>query len=77
MEKNHEYIRYVLPKGRSFDYLTQEKTTLLMNQINSISRKSLNDKTPFELAEPLLDEVLLGALSMKKINADDIYLKEE
>lgn len=77
LEKNHAYIRYVIPKGRSFDHLTQEKITLLMNHINSISRKSLEDKTPFELAEILLDNRLLDALSMKKIDADDIYMKEE
>ncbi len=77
LEKNHEYIRYVLPKGSSFDHLTQEKITLLMNHINSISRKSLNEKTPFELAESELDKRLLDALSLKKIDADDIYLKEE
>lgn len=77
LEKNHEYIRYILPKGSSFDHLTQEKITLLINHINSISRKSLNDKTPFELAESELDKRLLDALSLKKINADDIYLKEE
>ncbi len=77
LEKNHEYIRYVLPKGSSFDHLTQEKITLLTNHINSISRKSLNDKTPFELAELLLNNRLLDALSLKKIDADDIYLKEE
>ncbi len=51
LEKNHEYIRYVLPEGRSFDNLTQEKETLLTNHINSISRKRLNNKAPFELTE--------------------------
>ena len=29
IEKNHEYIRYVLPKGSLFDELTQEKTNIL------------------------------------------------
>lgn len=35
IEKNHEYIRYILPKGRTFKALTQEKVTLAMNHINS------------------------------------------
>ncbi len=77
LEKNHEYIRYVLPKGRSFDNLTQEKVTLLTNHINSISRKRLNNKTPFELAELLVNKRLLDAFSLKKIDADDIHMKEE
>ena len=77
LEKNHEYIRYVLPKGSSFDHLTQEKITLLINHINSVSRKSLNDKTPFELAVKELDRRLLDALSLDKIDANDVHLKEE
>jgi IS30 family transposase len=35
IEKNHEYIRYILPKGKSFKNLTQEDVTLIMNHINS------------------------------------------
>lgn len=77
LEKNHEYIRYVLPKGSSFNYLTQEKVTLLINHINSISRKKLNDKTPFDLAEVMMNKNLLDALSLKRVDADDIYLNED
>lgn len=42
MEKNHEYIRYVRPKGTSFEDLDDQKVTLLMNHINSEKRDSLN-----------------------------------
>ena len=77
LEKNHEYIRYVLPKGKSFDHLSQDKITLLMNHINSIVRESLNDKTPFEIAEVVHNKKLLEGLSLEKIEADDIYLKED
>ncbi len=77
LEKNHEFIRYVLPKGKSFDFLTQEKVTLLINHINSVSRKKLNNKTPFELAQLLQNSVLLDALSLKNIHPDDVCLNEE
>ena len=36
IEKNHEYIRYVLPKGKSLNPYTQEDMTLLMNHINAL-----------------------------------------
>ena len=36
--------RYVLPKGSSFDDLTQEKVNILMSNINSTSRDTLNGK---------------------------------
>ena len=39
IEKDHEYIRYVLPSGTSFDGLTQEKVDLLMNHINNTAEK--------------------------------------
>lgn len=77
LEKNHEFIRYVLPKGSSFENLNQEKVTLLANHINSVSRRSLNGKTPFKLAMLLLNQKLLDALSLKEIESEYIHLKEE
>ena len=42
VEKIHEYIRYITPKGISLNNRTQEEITLMMNHINSTSRASLN-----------------------------------
>ena len=75
VEKNHEYIRYILLKGRSFNDLTQEEITLMMNHINSTARASLNGNTPFKLAQMLLDNSLLEKLSLKHIPADEVHLK--
>jgi len=75
IEKNHEFIRYVLPKGKTFKNLTQEKVTLMMNHINSTARASLNDKTPWELAQLLMDHSVLEALSLEKIPAKEVHLK--
>ena len=51
IEKNHEYIRYVVPKGKSFTPYQQEDITLLMNHINSTKRFGLKGKAPYELIE--------------------------
>lgn len=75
IEKNHEYIRYILPKGKSFDHLTQEKVTLMMNHINSTSRLGLNRQTPYKLAELLLGESFLESLSLRPISSDEVHLK--
>ncbi|MDU1978917.1 MAG: IS30 family transposase [Clostridium sp.] len=40
-EKNHEYIRYIIPKGKSLNNRSQEYITLMMNYINSTARASL------------------------------------
>lgn len=77
-EKNHEYIRYVLPKGKaSFETLTQEKVTLLMNHINSIKRDSLNKHSPFELSQLLLDSKIHEMLHLKQIHPDEVNLTPE
>ena len=75
VEKNHEYIRYILPNGVSLNNLNQEDITLMMNHINSTARASLNGNTPFKLAQMLLDKSLLEKLSLKHIPADEVHLK--
>ena len=74
IEKNHEYIRYILPKGSSFNELTQEKTNIIMSNINSTSRDSLNGKTPYEAVLLTLDEEIIKALGVEKVKADEVSL---
>lgn len=74
IEKNHEYIRYVLPKGTSFAGLTQEDCTLLASHINSVPRKSLNNQSPFEAAFGYIGEDNIRKLGISQIPYDDIDL---
>ena len=76
-EKNHEYIRYVRAKGKTFDDLTQEKADLLANHINSTKRDSLNGLSPFKLSQLLLDEKLLSVMNYHEIMPDDVMLTPE
>lgn len=48
IENNHELVRRILPKGHSFDKLTQADIDRMMNHINSYHRPKLGDKSPFE-----------------------------
>ena len=75
IEKNHEYIRYVLPKGKSFRYLTQEDITKLTNHINSTARDNLNGATPYDLASILINKKVLTSLGLHKVSPDNILLK--
>ena len=75
IEKNHEFIRYVLPKGTSFDEFTQKDITKMINHINSYSRTSLNHNTPFDLASLLLDKRVIKKLDLTKVPANEIQLK--
>ena len=76
LEKNHEYIRYVIPKGKSFASYTQEDMTLLMNHINSTKRPGLNNMSPYELISDKDREMhlLMKILGLKKIPADEVNL---
>lgn len=75
LEKNHEFIRYILPKGVSFARLNQNKVTQIANHINSVARASLNGCTPFELALLLIDRKLLDLCQLERIPANQVVLK--
>lgn len=49
VEKNHTLFRDIVPKSQSFDGFTQETVNLIFSHVNSVKRKSLNGKTPYEL----------------------------
>lgn len=77
IEKNHEFIRYVLPKGSSFDSLTQWDATKIASHINSTARASLNGLTPTKLAQMLLDKAAFNAFGLREISPNDIILTPE
>ena len=74
LERNHEYIRYVLPKGTSFASLTQDDCDKLSSHINSVPRESLNKKTPYEVFCFLNDSKILNKLNITKIPPDKVNL---
>ena len=75
LEKNHEYIRYVIPKGRSMHRYTQEDINLLASHINSTARDSLNGASPFDLADLLIDKRIPVLTGLHKVSPDSVMLK--
>jgi IS30 family transposase len=75
VELNHEFIRKILPKGKSFDDLTQEDINLMMSHINSYSREKLNDKSPFEAFGFLYGYDVLKKLDLFHVQPNEIFLK--
>ncbi len=75
LEKNHEFIRAVLPKGESFNDLSQEDVDVMINHINNYPRESLNGASPFDLSEVLLGKDFLKSLRFYRIKRDDVVLK--
>ena len=74
IEKNHEYIRYILPKGTSFASLSQDDCYLIASHINSTPRLSLNNNSPYDMAFLFLGEDNINKFKIKKINNDEIDL---
>ena len=74
LEKNHEFIRYILPKGTSFAGLTQDDCCLIASHINSVPRVSLNNLCPYEAASGFISVENLNRLGITRIPYDDINL---
>ena len=67
-------LRMVLPKGTSFEFLTQWDVNRIVDHINSTPRESLNGKTPYELALESFGEDTLKALQLRRIAPDEVNL---
>ena len=67
-------LRMVLPKGTSFEYLTQWDLRTIVDHINSTPRESLNGRTPYEVALETYGIGILKALQLRPIAPDDVNL---
>lgn len=76
VEVNHEYIRRVLPKGTSFQNLTEIDVKRLQDNINAVPRLSLNGETPFNLTKNLYPD-FIELLGCNYIKPDDVSLATE
>ena len=77
VENAHTLLRMVLPKGTSFEFLTQWDVNLIVNHINSMPRESLDGHTPYEAALWTYGESTLKALQLRPIPPDEVNLTPE
>lgn len=76
-ERSHEYIRYILPKGTSFDELVQEELNLVMNHVNSMPRGRLNAQAPIQLFTELYGAETATRLGLEYLPLEQLCLKPE
>lgn len=74
VENAHTLLRMVLPKGTSFEFLTQWDVNLIVNHINSTPRKSLNGSTPYDVSAEAYGEEVLKKLQLRRIDPDEVKL---
>jgi len=73
-ERNHEFIRYVIPKGSPLDGFTQGDINTMMDHINSYGREKYNFKSPREMFEGIYGAEIVKKLGIKRIPPKDICL---
>jgi len=72
VEKNHTMFRDIVPKGQSFDSFTQETVDFIFSHVNSVKRKSLNGKTPFEVFAFAYGEQVAKLFGIRPIPAEAV-----
>ena len=72
VEKNHTLFRDIVPKGESFDHFTQKTVNLIFSHVNSVKRKSLNGKSPYEVFAYTYGDTIASLLGIKAIPASEV-----
>ena len=78
VERNHEFIRLVLPKGGAyteptpFEGLTQRGVSPMMSHVNSYVRRGLGNKTPYDLFTAGQGEEIATPFGISRIAANDV-----
>ena len=72
VEKNHTIFRDIVPKSESFDRFTQEAVNLIFSHVNSVKRKILNGKTPYEMFAFMFGENVAALLGICEIPAKNV-----
>ena len=72
IEKSHTLFRDVCPKGTSFNDFTQEDVNLIFSHVNSVSRKLLNGKTPYDIFEFTYGEKITSLFGIHKIPPGEV-----
>ncbi len=74
IENVHEFIRRVIPKGVSLNVYNQDDINKICNNANSLYKKSLDGKCPFDLVDKYIPLNKLKILGFKRIDEDKINL---
>ena len=72
VENNHNFIREILPNGKDWSNLTQDKVDLMFSHINSTPRESLGGKTPYEIFTFIYGRQLADKLNIQEILKDEV-----
>ena len=75
IETNHNFVRNILPNGKSLKNISQDDLNLMFSHINSVPRGNLGGKTPYDVFTYFYGEKVLKKLGIQKIEKDMVTLK--
>jgi IS30 family transposase len=75
VENNHNYIRDIIPNGYPMDSLCQADIDTMFSHINATPRRSLGDKSPFEVFSFFYGDEAPAQLNITRVPRDDVILK--
>lgn len=74
VENNHTNLRKILPKGKSFNNLTQADVNKIISHLNSYNRKSFNDKTALEMFAVIYGKEVIQKLNINAIHPNQVIM---
>lgn len=74
IEGSHKHLRRILPKGVSFETLSQEDVSLIVANINAFKRKKLGNRSPIDLLKFFYGDDILDKLDIPCISQNEICL---
>ena len=72
IEKNHTMLRDILPKGSSFDNLTQQDVNKIFSHVNAVKRKQFNGKSAYDMFTFFYSHELAVALGISFVSGKDV-----
>ena len=74
IELSHEYIRRYIPKGISINHYSKQNIFDMMCHINSTPRKSLDWKSPYDIAVEQFGKEIFDKLGIYKVDSKEVIL---
>ena len=77
IEKNHTVLRAILPKGTSFDQLTQKDVNLVISHVNSLKREEFQGKSAYDVFTFNFGEDIAALLGCQFVKPEDTHLSPD
>ena len=75
IEKNHEHIREIIPKGKEMDFLCDNDVNLMSLHINNYLRPSLDFASPFSIASLMMNKKVMSLNQLYGLDPHQVILK--